>query len=117
MQSRCQSGLAQSIGLATWPLRLQELRGSQGRGEDCFNWHVQSYIVQAYLQVARCVHRIIGKNQERDTLGVQVLHKICRPWNKRRSPQDNTIHIYQIILDIVQLSSPSSEVTTTVHAD
>ena len=81
---------------------MQELRGRQRGGEDRFRCYIQSHKVQPYLQVARGVQRVIGKNQERDSFSLQPLHKLCRPWDERRPPQDDPIHICQVILYIVQ---------------
>ena len=103
MQRRRQPGLTDGKRPPTRSLGVQKLRGRQRGREDRFGWHVQPHIGQAYLQVALGVLRVIGQNQEGDSLRPQVLQKLCRSWDKRRAPHDDPIHICQVMLDIIHL--------------
>ncbi len=106
MKCRRQSRLSDGVCPPTRPLGVQELRGGQRGREDRFWGYVQTHVGQAYLQIARGVKRVISENQEGNLLRLQALHKLCCTRNERCAAQDDSIHIYQVVLDTVHALSP-----------
>src|SRR5947209_19157166 len=101
MERCCQSRLPNDECATTWMLVMEELRGCQCGCENCLWRHCQSHERQPHLKVTLCELGVVGQNQERYAAGQQILHELCCSWNKYRAFKDHSIHIRQVILDVL----------------